>query len=80
MKVSGKGIVYSMSVVHQNSSPGFKDEGPYVLAYVTLNEGVLMLTNVIGAADPYDVKIGTPVEVVFEDATEEITVPKFKPS
>ena len=80
VKVSGKGAVYSLSVVHQNRSPGFRDEGPYVLAYVTLDEGVLMLSNVIGVADPYDVKIGMPVEVVFEDATDEITIPRFRPS
>ncbi len=80
VKVSGKGAVYSLSVVHQNKSPGFKDEGPYVLAYVTLDEGVLMLTNVVGAADPYDVEIGMPVEVVFEDATDAISIPKFRPS
>ncbi len=76
-KASGKGTVYSLSVVHQNKSPGFRDEGPYVLAYVTLDEGVQMLSNVIGS-DPYHVKIGMPVEVTFEDATNEISIPKFK--
>ena len=79
-KASGKGTVYSMSIVHQNRSPGFRDELPYILAYVTLDEGVQMFTNVVGVDDPYQVKVGAPVEVVFEDATEEITIPKFKPA
>lgn len=75
-KASGKGVVYSMSVVHQNKSPGFREQGPYVLAYVRLDEGVQMLTNVL-AADPYSVKVGTPVAVTFEDATPEVSIPKF---
>jgi uncharacterized OB-fold protein len=75
-KSSGKGVVYSMSVVHQNKSAGFRDQGPYVLAYVTLDEGVQMLSNVL-AADPYSVKVGTPVEVTFEDAPPEVSIPKF---
>ena len=79
-KASGKGTVYSMSIVHQNRSPGFRDELPYIIAYVTLDEGVQMFTNVVGVDDPYQVKVGAPVEVVFEDATEEITIPKFKPA
>ena len=74
---SGKGKVYSMTVIHQNGSPGFKDETPYVMAYVELDEGVQMLTNVVGS-EPYDVKVDTPVEVSFEDITEEISLPKFK--
>ncbi len=78
-KASGKGTIYSMSIVHQNRSPGFRDELPYIIAYVTLDEGVQMFSNVVGVDDPYQVKVGAPVEVVFEDATEEITIPKFKP-
>ncbi len=78
IKCSGKGKVYSFSVVHQNRSPGFKNEGPYVIAYITLDEGVQMLSNVIGC-EPYSVKVEMPVEVVFEDATPDVSLPKFKP-
>ena len=39
---------------------------------------VKMLSNVIDS-DPKDVYVGMPVEVVFEDATEEITIPRFRP-
>jgi uncharacterized OB-fold protein len=76
-KVSGKGKVYSFTVVHQNGSRGFKEETPYVMAYITLEEGVQMLTNIIGS-DPATVKVDLPVEVTFEDITEEISLPKFK--
>ena len=77
VKASGKGEIYSMTIIHQNGSPGFRDELPYVLAYITLEEGVQMMSNVIGS-EPYDVKVGMPVEVVFDDITEEMTLPKFK--
>jgi uncharacterized OB-fold protein len=74
----GAGVIYSMSIVHQNRSPGFKDEVPYIIAYISLDEGVQVFSNVIGAKDPYQVKVGMPVEVVFEDVTPQITLPKFR--
>ena len=75
---SGRGTVYTFTVTHQNQAPGFRDSLPYVMAYVELDEGVRMLTNIVDC-DPAHVKIGMPVQVVFEDATPEVTVPKFKP-
>ena len=60
-------------------APGFRDALPYVLAYVELGEGVRMLTNIVDCA-PDDVRIGMPVEVVFEDVTPAVTLPKFKPA
>ena len=50
-----------------------------MLAYVELAEGVRMLTNIVGCA-PDDVRIGMPVEVVFDDVTPTVTLPKFKPA
>ena len=76
-KMSGKGQVYALTIVHQNKSPGFKDETPYVLAYVELDEGMLMFSNVT-ATDPHEVKIGMAVKVVFEDVTPDVTIPKFR--
>jgi len=75
---SGKGTVYTYTVTYQNQSAGFRDELPYVLAYVELDEGVRLLTNIVGCA-PQDVKIGMPVEVTFDAVTPEITLPKFRP-
>ncbi len=78
VRASGRGTVYSFTVTHQNQSPGFREELPYVLAIVELDEGVRLTTNiVVGAVDA--VRIGMPVEVVFEDVTPEITLPKFRP-
>jgi hypothetical protein len=78
VRASGRGKVYTFTVTYQNQAPGFRDELPYVLAYVTLDEGVQMLTNIVGC--PVDqVKIDMPVEVTFEDVNEELAIPRFKP-
>ena len=79
VRASGKGTVYTFTVTHQNQAPGFRDALPYVLAYVELDEGVRLLTNIVGCA-PEEVRISMPVEVVFEDATPLTTLPKFRPA
>ena len=78
-RASGRGTVYTFTVTYQNQAPGFRDELPYVMAYVELDEGVRMLTNIVGCA-PDAVRIGMPVEVVFEDATSAVTLAKFRPA
>jgi uncharacterized OB-fold protein len=77
VRASGRGTVYTFTVTHQNQAPGFRDELPYVMAYVELAEGPRLLTNVVGVA-PDEVKIGMPVQVVFEDVDEELAIPKFQ--
>ena len=49
-----------------------------MLALVELDEGVKMFTNIVGC-DPGDVTIGMPVEVTFVQATDQVSVPYFKP-
>ena len=77
-RMTGRGTVYTFTVTYQNQAPGFRDELPYVLAYVTLDEGPQMLTNVVDCK-PDEVKIGMAVEVTFEDVNEDIAIPRFKP-
>lgn len=76
-EVSGRGTIYSFTVARRPAGPAFRDEVPYVVALVELEEGPRMLSNVVGA-DPDSVAIGQPVRVVFEDVTEEVTLPKFE--
>jgi len=78
LRASGTGTVYTFTVTHQNQAPGFRDALPYVMAYVELAEGLRMLTNLVECS-PDDVRIGMPVEIVFDDATAGVTLPKFKP-
>ncbi|HZO81782.1 MAG TPA: Zn-ribbon domain-containing OB-fold protein [Candidatus Binataceae bacterium] len=75
-RVSGRGKVYSYTVVRRASSRAF--DRPYVLAIVELDEGVRMTTNI--EAPPENVRIGMPVAVCFDDVTPEHTLVKFKPA
>jgi hypothetical protein len=79
LRASGRGTVYTFTVTHQNHSVGFREDLPYVLAVVELDEGPRLMTNIVGCA-PDAVRIGMPVVVEYEDATPEITLPKFRPA
>jgi hypothetical protein len=78
-RASGRGRVYSFTVTHQNQAPPFRDATPYVLAYVELDEGPRLLSNIVGCA-PESVRIGMPVAVEFQPAKGEIAVPRFRPA
>ncbi len=77
-KLSGRGKVWSFVVYRRAYHPAFADDIPYAVAVIELDEGPRMESNVIGCAME-DISIGMPVEVVFEDVTEEFTIPRFKP-
>jgi len=78
VKVSGKGKIYSYTVVQNNPPSAFMKDLPFVIAIIKLDEGVQMLTNIVGC-DPQQIKCDMPVEVTFEKYNDEITLPKFKP-
>ena len=78
-KPSGKATVYSYSVNHRAPHPGFQGKTPFVLAIVELAEGPRMMTNIVDC-DPESVRIGMPVTVCFDDVTDEVTLPMFKPA
>jgi uncharacterized protein len=61
---SGLATVYTFSVVRQNQMPEFREAVPYVVAYVQLDEGPQLLTNLVGCA-PEAVSIGMRVRVEF---------------
>jgi uncharacterized OB-fold protein len=75
---SGRGKVYTFGIFHEVYHPAFKDEVPYVTASVELEEGPRLLTNVVGCSTE-EVRCDIPVGVVWDDVTEEFTLPKFKP-
>ncbi len=77
-EASGNGKVFAFNIHNVAFDPAFKNDVPYVYALIELKEGPMFGSNIIGCA-PSEVKIGMPVEVVFEDITEEFTLPKFRP-
>ncbi|MBK6716866.1 MAG: Zn-ribbon domain-containing OB-fold protein [Burkholderiales bacterium] len=72
VEAAGTGTVYSFSTMGQG-------EAAYTLAYVTLDEGPTMLTNLVGA-DPSAFAIGQPVRVVFTPSEGGPAVPMFTPA
>ena len=61
--------MHTFTVTHQNMVPPFRDHLPYVLAYVELDEGPRVLTNIVGC-DPADVRIGQPSSPTSPPPTE----------
>jgi hypothetical protein len=76
---AGTGRVHTHTVIRRATElPGFADEVPYVVAYVELDEGVRLCTNVVGC-EPEEVEHGLAVEVTFERVSESVALPKFRP-
>jgi len=76
--VSGRGKVFSFVTFHRVYRPAFAEDVPYVVALVELEEGPRVLTNILGVTHE-DVRCEMPVEVVFDDYDEEVSIPKFRP-
>lgn len=71
----GFGHIYSYTVVHHAYGP-FKEQTPFVVAIVELNEGVRMMTRILG--DRAQVSIGIPVEITYKKIDDDLTLPYFK--
>lgn len=76
-EASGKGVVSSWTVVHQAWFPAFKAELPYNVVQVELAEGPRLTANLVDVANDA-ITVGMAVEVVFDDVTPEVTLPRFR--
>ena len=79
---SGKGTLLAFAIVERAPTPAFADMVPFVTCIVELEDGARFPSNLIveGTPEPSKIKVGMPVEVVFDDVTEKFTLPKFKPA
>ncbi len=75
-RVSGLGKIYTYTVNHRAPNAFMKARLPYVVAMVELDEGPRLMANVLGAQSA-DMAIGKRVQVVFEKASDEVTLPQF---
>lgn len=74
---SGKGTVYSYTVLHHPKFPGF--EFPLTCVLVDLEEGVRLVSNLVGC-DPSDVSIGMKVQAKVEQVDAATKLPVFRPA
>ena len=78
-EVPGAGEVYSYTIVHR---PIAADQTlPFVVAVVSLegSGGLRMISNLV-SVEPADVEIGMPVALVWEDMSEDLALPRFRPA
>jgi hypothetical protein len=75
VEANGNGLIYSYTVVHR-AMPPFKDEVPYVVGIIELEEGVRMMSRIVG--DRSQIAIDKPVSVIFHQIDDELTLPYFQ--
>jgi uncharacterized OB-fold protein len=77
--VSGGGVIYTFTVMHQHDVAGFEEDAPFINIVVELAEQpqLLMVSN-LPIADRPKVSIGAAVQVDFEDRGEGVIVPQFR--
>ncbi len=80
--LSGRGKVFAFTVIREvvgRALRGFASDIPYVTAWIDLEEGPRICSNVVGC--PIEqVAIEMNVEAIFEEAGSGIFLPKFRPS
>src|SRR5215216_5916370 len=81
IEASGRGTVYSFTVNRRGQAdlPAYREAGVYVLAYVELEEGPRVMTNIVDC-DPDSVQIGQAVQAVFHDTGQGTALLRFRPS
>lgn len=77
--VSGRATLYTWTVHQRPNVPSFKEDVPYNTAIVELEEGVRMMTSIKDCA-PDQLTMGMPLELVYDDVTEAVSLPKFRPA
>ncbi len=78
VQASGDATVYTFVVVQRAFHPAWEGEVPYIVCIVELAEGPHIMTNLTDV-DPDKVHVGMPVHVWFDQASDEISLPKFRP-
>ena len=78
--VSGKGTIFTYTIPHHPVHDALVDKVPYNIILVNLDDApVRLVSNLVGAANE-DIRIGMPVEVVFEHPSPGVMIPRFRPA
>ena len=76
-RVSGRGTITTFIVMHKVYFPSFAQDAPYNVVQVELEEGPRLTANLVDVPND-QIRVGMPVEAVFDDVTPEITLPRFR--
>jgi uncharacterized OB-fold protein len=77
-QMSGRGVVHNFVIYHKPWIPYYRDKVPYALVQVEIEEGPRLTTNLLDV--PVDqVKIGIPVDAVWDDVTDAVSLIQFRP-
>ncbi len=76
--ISGKGEIYSWTLLERARGNPFEGETPFAIVLVTLDEGPVMMSNLVGFEDA-ELQIGQRVVVDYEDVNDAVTLPIFRP-
>jgi uncharacterized OB-fold protein len=79
MTVSGRGEVFAFTIFDRPYLRSFRDEIPYHVALIRLQEGPMLYGDVVDLGDR-PIAIGLEVQVVFDAVTDDITLPRFRAS
>jgi uncharacterized OB-fold protein len=77
--VSGHGKVFSFVVFHRAYHPAREGKVPYNVALIELDEGPIMLSNVVDV-DNAELTVGLAVRIAFETVDESLSIPVFAPA
>ena len=77
-QASGRGKLYTFGIMHQKYHPAFAGVVPYNYAIVELEEGPRLVTNIVECANEA-LRVDLPVEAVYDDVSDEITLVRFRP-
>ncbi len=76
-EASGRGTISTWTVVHQPWFAAFRDDIPYNVVQIELEEGPRLTASIVGAANTA-LRVGLAVRVTFEDVSDSITLPRFR--
>ena len=78
VEASGRGTLYTFTVIRQNRSEAFAALSPYAVGMVDLEEGVRMMSNIVDC-DVDALRVGMPLQVLMLKAAEDVGLPFWRP-
>ena len=77
--LSGKGTIYSFSVLERAKGNPYENDVPIAIVLVRLEEGPVIMSNLFDY-EPADLAIDAPVQMTYEDVNDEVTLAVFIPA